>query len=346
VYLKLKQVKTQNIVAARSLADSTVGVVYIIVIDANGTIDTLREIPITDWSSVVGPKYIVQRNVDVTLPAKYDGDTVRLGYYNIYTNPSNYYSTVLGRYHEKQYSGFIYSAYDSASFAGNGYLYSALAIVKNTHDSIVAFTTDLDTVTAKVGNFSFDSTRFGAGILSVSQDTLIIPWYAFNVVNGTSVTAYMSVVKVKDSTVVLDTLLVDSALTGHVWNTGDGSITNILDSAHFINPGYKTIGADTLNMDVVSAYAVIEVDTAFDSLALTYYGYRAPYAYDGVKVYNTKHFQVGTDTANFDHIVALRAEPASRQSTSLFLNDVNYQVTKFSLSRFYLVRRGVAVYYK
>jgi hypothetical protein len=204
VYLKLKQIKTQSMVAARSMVDSTVGVVYIIVTDPNGTVDTLREVSVTDWSAVIGTKYIVQRNVDVVIPTQYDGDTVKCGYYNIYTNPANYYSTVLGRYHAKQYSGFVYSAYDSASFAGNGYLYSALAIVKNAHDSVVAFTTDLDTVTAKVGNFGFDSTRFGTGILSVRADSLTIPWYAFNVTNGTSVTAYKSVVKVKTTDTASD----------------------------------------------------------------------------------------------------------------------------------------------
>jgi hypothetical protein len=285
IFVRLNYFWQEPQIASRSLSDTTLGTVYFIVNDPSNEIvnDTLTEIPVTNWIGVLGPKYIVGRNVDVTVPNAFVGDTVKVGWFNTYTNPSNYYSIVLGNPNGVDYSGFVYTAYDSASYGNNEYLYSAVSIIKH-GDSVVAFS--------------------------------------------------------------LDTLLVDSALTGHVWNTGDGSITNILDSAHFINPGYKTIGADTLSMDVVSAYAVIEVDTAFDSLALTYYGYRAPYAYDGVKVYNTKHFQVGTDTANFDHIVALRAEPASRQSTSLFLNDVNYQVTKFSLSRFYLVRRGVAVYYK
>jgi len=191
------------------------------VTDPNGNTDTLREIPVTSWTSVLGTQYVVQRNVDVTIPTAYDNDTVKVGWYNIYTDPSNYYSTVLGRFHAKQYSGFVYTAYDSASFAGNSYLYSALAIVKNSHDSIVAFTTDLDTVTAKVGNFSFDSTRFGTGILSVQADSLTIPWYAFNVTNGTSVTAYKSVVKTLDSTVIWIDTVKDSTPTGRGWGVGD-----------------------------------------------------------------------------------------------------------------------------
>jgi len=214
IFVRLNHSGNSMNVASRRLVDSTLGTVYFIVNDpSNGVVnDTLVEIPVTNWIGVLGPKYIVGRNVDVTVPNAFVGDTVKVGWFNVYTNPSNYYSTVLGRSYSGSYSGFVYTAYDSASFGNNSYLYSAVSIIKH-GDSVVAFSKDLDTVTAKVGNFKFDSSRFVTKILSDLDTTLTIPWYAFSL-NGTSVSLYSSVVKHLDSTVVLDTQVVNADTTG------------------------------------------------------------------------------------------------------------------------------------
>ena len=274
VALKLHGNGTRNLVAgsARAMTDSSAdsGVVYIIVTDPNGNTDTLREIPVTSWTSVLGTQYVVQRNVDVTIPTAYDNDTVKVGWFNVYTNPSNYYSTVLGRFHAKQYSGFVYTAYDSASFAGNSYLYSALAVVKNSHDSVVAFTTDLDTVTAKVGNFSFDSTRFGTGILSVSADSLTIPWYAFNVTNGTSVTAYKSAVKTLDSntfyTISLDSTWLDTNFYKIITTTSIQQSVKLSDSTKLKISFTSADGDTTYELD--SVFVTFESTGGIDTAGL------------------------------------------------------------------------------
>jgi len=214
VFVRLNHSGNSMNVASRRLVDSTLGTVYFIVNDpSNGVVnDTLVEIPVTNWIGVLGPKYIVGRNVDVTVPNAFVGDTVKVGWFNVYTNPSNYYSTVLGRSYSGSYSGFVYTAYDSASFGNNSYLYSAVSIIKH-GDSVVAFSKDLDTVTAKVGNFKFDSSRFVTKILSDLDTTLTIPWYAFSL-NGTSVSLYSSVVKHLDSVVTFDTITTKEDTTG------------------------------------------------------------------------------------------------------------------------------------
>ena len=282
VFVRLNHSGTSLNVASRSLSDSTLGHVYFIVNDpSNGVInDTLTEIPITNWISVLGPKYIVGRNVDVTVPNAFVGDTVKVGWFNVYTNPSNYYSTVLGRSYSGDYSGFIYTAYDSASFGNNSYLYSAVSIIKH-GDSVVAFSKDLDTVTAKVGNFKFDSTRFTNKILSALDTTLTIPWYAFSV-NGTSVALYQSVVKHLDST----TTYSDSLITNG-WHGGRGLQLNGEFSWTYLNDSLLKFLDTTILNDTTTIITLDSLKisyTSSDSIDTVYYQL---YQYPGTNNYDT-----------------------------------------------------------
>lgn len=274
-YLKLIDVSTDKILALRQSADSvsfdsTKKVIYYVIVSDSGRVDTLREIKITSWSDILPTSYVVQRNVDVTIPAKYDRNIVKVGYYNVKVNPSNYYSIELGRYSKCKYSGFVYSAYDSASYAGNGYLYSALAVINNSNDSVIAFSRDLDTVTAKVGNFSFDSTQFVNGIVSVRQDSLTVPWYAFNVKNGTSITAYHSVVKTLDSIVKDTAHTIDSSFVGKAWEVFHLDSTHLtvrlykIDTNNIRARFIKIVDGDSVKYELDSVYVVI---TSKDSVS-------------------------------------------------------------------------------
>lgn len=215
--------KAARFIAARSLADTVKPMVNIIVNDT----DTLRSIPVTSWSGVLPTSYVVQRNVSVTLPVKYAGMDVIVGYFNTTLNPGTYASVTLGRYSWVNNSGFIYSAYDSAAYANASYLYSAVAIVKH-KDSVVAFSNVIDTVTAKVGNIGFDS---GVFIGSLRTDSAFMrPWWTSEIPNGTNILLVKGkdVVISRDSTMKFDT-------TVHV--TGTIKLDSISSSAVLIKVG-------------------------------------------------------------------------------------------------------------
>jgi hypothetical protein len=280
VALKLHGNGTRNLVAgsARAMTDSSAdsGVVYIIVTDPNGNTDTLREIPVTSWTSVLGTQYVVQRNVDVTTPYALAGDIVKVGWYNIYTNPSNYYSIRLGNPNDSAYSGFIYTAYDSASYGSNAYLFSAIALIENSKDSVVAFSKDVSTITSLVGNFSFAPTRFVNGIISVTGDSLTVPWYAFNISNGDSVTAYKSVVKTLDSTASWKDSLIVTDSSGWFLTNSNGSLPAMTYRDTTYKIGDTTYHTSLDSVDVhftggspVDTFYLIGVNIANDGLMIT-----------------------------------------------------------------------------
>lgn len=267
IYTRLRTNNTN--IATRSMVDSTpvLGLVVFIIIDSDGKSDTLAENPITSWSSVIPTKFVVSRNVDVTVPVKYDRDTVKVGWWNTHTNPSQYFSIVLGRSYKSQYSGIIFTAFDSASYGSDEYLYSAVAIIKH-GDSVVAFTKDLDTVTAKVGNFKFDSTRFANKIVSHPlADTAIIPWYSFTV-NKSSVNVALNKVMTLDSVITYSDSLFDS--TASKFRTVVQTRDSLLQIYTFFDTSYDyrtvqlegseltTVELDSVRIEYVPDYSTVD----------------------------------------------------------------------------------------
>ena len=188
--------------AGRTLADSILDEVHVVVHDT----DTLQSIPVTSWSGILPTSYIVQRNISATLPIRYSGSNVYAGYYNTQINPGVYSSVQLGRAFGTSYSGFIYTAYDSAEYANASYLYSAVVIVRTANDSVLAFSDSVATVTARLGDIPhFDSTHF---VTKLRTDSAAIrPWWTATVPNGTDLLLIRGrdVIVSRDSTMVFDT---------------------------------------------------------------------------------------------------------------------------------------------
>lgn len=358
-YLKLIDISMNKTLAFRqavdsSTFDSTKKVIYYVIVSDSGRVDTLREVKIINWNDILPTSYVVQRNVDVTIPAKYDRNIVKVGYYNVKVNPSNYYSIELGRYSKCKYSGFVYSAYDSASYAGNGYLYSALAVINNDKDSVIAFSRDLDTVTAKVGNFSFDSTQFVNGIVSVHQDSLIVPWYAFNVTNGTSITAYHSVVKTLDS-VVKDTVhIIDSAHVGIVFDTFMIDSTHLVINLNNIDTNYlrnrfsKYVLDDSIRYELDSVYVNIDSKDSVNSrveLTFPYKPLRPGFVIQG-SIVNNVVLGKGSNVTKFK----TTSEWVTPQVSTGGSSKIGYEISIFggrtTLTSVSLVYKTIRKYYK
>jgi len=358
-YLKLIDVSTDKILALRQSADSvafdsTKKVIYYVIVSDSGRVDTLREVKITSWSDILPTSYVVQRNVDVTIPAKYDRNTVKVGYYNVKVNPSNYYSIELGRYSKCKYSGFVYSAYDSASYAGNGYLYSALVVISNSKDSVIAFSRDLDTVTAKVGNFSFDSTQFVNGIISIRQDSLTVPWYAFNVENGTSITAYHSVVKTLDS-IVKDTVhIIDSAHVGVAFDTIMIDSTHLvinlnnIDTNNLRNRFSKYVLDDSIRYELDSVYVNIDSKDSVNSrieLTFPYKPVRPGFVIQG-SIINSVVLHKGSNVSKFKTTYEWVTPQASAGGSSKIGYEISIFGGRTTLTSVSLVYKTTRKYYK
>lgn len=211
IYTRLRNVG-KNVLAARYMDTGFVvgSVVFIVTTcDSICRTDTLTEIPVTKWDTILNTKYVVQRNIKVTVPFRFSPDTVKCGWYNIYTNPKNYYTVSLSNYKARRYSAYVYSSYDSISYGSDAYLYSAVVILKK-KDSVIAFSDSIARVTARTGDIEFDSTELVNKIVSKPlADTAIIPWYSFTV-NKSSVNVALNKVMTLDSVITYYDSLFDS----------------------------------------------------------------------------------------------------------------------------------------
>lgn len=277
-YVRLRQstqIMNTNQIAHRAAADTSkfVGNIVFGVSTCTGNIcrfDTLTETPITSWDTVLPTKYVVQRNVAVTVPRKFVVDTIKVGWYNVLTNPKNYYTITLGNYSKNKYSGFIYSVYDSSSYGKDAYLYDAVVILKR-RDTVIAFSDTSAYVTARTGDIEFDSADLVSRIIKrPASDTAIIPWYAV-AVNKSVVNVTLTKVLHRDSTVTFSTIKLDSALLKKDKN---GSYHKDNDKSAAL--GYSSYEGDTLMnhwshslSDTVFSDEYIEVVT-LDSFKVSY----------------------------------------------------------------------------
>jgi hypothetical protein len=146
----VKQYEESLVAAARSMGVNDT--LYIVVGD-----DTLREVPITSWDTILPPNYVVQMNVGVTVPLSNVSNTVQVVWWD---NDSIANVIDLGKAStsDQKYSGYIYTVYDDVAFRTNAHLYS-LFVRTRTNDSIKSYTAILD-VKAIVGDLTFAETEF------------------------------------------------------------------------------------------------------------------------------------------------------------------------------------------
>ena len=168
--------------------------------------DTIREIPINSWSSVLPTNYVVQRNIGAQVPPQWAGSKLEAVWW---TNDSIASVITLGQgTSTTKYSGYIYSVYDDSMYAASSHLYWLFVRAKNTKDSLLAYTNTTD-VNARVGDLSYDTTQF---VVNKSYRTL-----GWSLVPADSSVSYYAktrtVIMHLDSTVRLDTVVLDSAYT-------------------------------------------------------------------------------------------------------------------------------------
>jgi len=173
---------------AGRVSEATTDTVRIIVGD-----DTLKEIPLVSWDSVLPTNYIVQRNIAVHVPARYAGNTVQAVWWD---NDSIARVLTLGNgTSQSKYSGFVYSIYDNNEYVNNAYLYSIFVRVKNLSDSVVGYSS-VSKVRAITGDLDYDSTQINKVYSYITYNYTQVP-------SDSVVTKYMSV---KKKTLKIDTL--------------------------------------------------------------------------------------------------------------------------------------------
>lgn len=221
-------------VAARSYSISDT--LYIVV---NG--DTLREVPVTSWDTVLPPNYIVQRNVGVTV-SDYQ-NMVQVVWWN-----SDSIAHVLDLGHAStdpsKFSGYIYTAYSDADFKVNAHLYN-LFVRTRTVDSIKSYTQVLD-VKAKVGDLTFSPSDFKENTYYSTAGYSLTP-------NDSSISNYteksISMVYVTDRDTLDSTLVLDSSsFVKFVRDTAknDSGFSGVIRISNTrINPSVHAVSVDT-----------------------------------------------------------------------------------------------------
>lgn len=215
--------------ATRSFDDGSVIDTARIIVDG----DTLREVPLTSWSTVLPTNYVVQRNIGVTV-----GNTTDVLEAVWWTSDSIANTIQLGKDGINR-SGFIYTVYDDSMYARDAHLYWLFVRVKtsgannaNGADSILKYS-DVHDVTAKSGDQSFDASKFEANTRIKTLGYSLVP-------QDSSVRVYAmtrTVVMVLDSIVKLDTIASDASseftwyISGKTLSAFDGSV----DSGTFVN---------------------------------------------------------------------------------------------------------------
>jgi hypothetical protein len=218
--------------ATRSFDDGSVIDTARIIVDG----DTLREVPLTSWSTVLPTNYVVQRNIGVKV-----GNTTDVLEAVWWTNDSIANTIQLGKDGVNR-SGFIYTVYDDSMYARDAHLYWLFVRVKtsgannaNGADSILKYS-DVHDVTAKSGNQSFDASKFEVNTRIKTLGYSLVP-------QDSSVRVYTmtrTVVMVLDSIVKLDTI---EMLNN---DTAAQNVFNIPLS--FVRDTLRNIYGDTVNL--------------------------------------------------------------------------------------------------
>lgn len=202
-FTSLKQYTYNDYVGAARSMDVT-DTLYIVV---SG--DTLREVPIASWDTILPPNYVVQRNVGVTVPASRASDVVQVVWWN---NDSIANVLDLGKAstNNQKYSGYIYTVYDDVAFRLNSSLYS-LFVRTRKNDSIKSYTGILD-VKARVGDLTFGENEFKLNTIHSTAGYSLTP-------NDSNVATFnltktVSMEYVTDST--FDTLTYDSSFYRYI----------------------------------------------------------------------------------------------------------------------------------
>jgi len=136
--------------AAARAASAALDTAYIIVGN-----DTLKEIPITSWNTIIPEKYIVQRNVAVTVPTKYTKGDVQFVYWD---NDSIAHAVGVPKTSGLKHSAYVYTYYDSASFTNHDTVFSWFARIK-VNDSVKTGTA-INKLTYDAGDVVVDSSDF------------------------------------------------------------------------------------------------------------------------------------------------------------------------------------------
>jgi hypothetical protein len=230
-------------VLGRVASDSILDTVKIIVAG-----DTMVEIPVTSWKSVLPTNYIVQRNVGCVIPNNYIGSTVQAVYWD---NDSIASVLNLGKTTSKnKFSGFIYTAYNDSQFINQLSIYSLFVRIKK-NDSVVA-NTEVTDVTAEVGNLDYDSTQFENVKSYIKYLYTVIP-------NDSNVKNYMDTIRKE--------LVVDTTFDTVRYSFTDTN--NVTIPYFFSDTTMYSTEDSSLNMyGISSILKVMKVDTVSSSLTI------------------------------------------------------------------------------
>ena len=167
--------------ATSATVGTAVGYAYIIVGN-----DTLKEIPVLNWNSIIPEKYIVQHNVGVTVPTRYTKGDVQFVYWD---NDSIAHAVGVPKTSGLKHSAYVYTYYDSSSFTNHDTIFSWFARIKM-HDSVKTGTA-INKLTYDAGDVVIDSSDFSSAVFVTeyyktipSGDTLR------EYVSGTAATTY------------------------------------------------------------------------------------------------------------------------------------------------------------
>lgn len=250
----------RNAVSARALANDT-GIADTVRIVIGK--DTLREIPVNSWANILPTNYIVQRNISAVVKDSFAQSKLEAVWWS---NDSIAHVMELGKATTTtKYSGYIYSVYDDSMFAAKAPLYSLLVRIRSTTsssvDSIKAASNTV-IVTAITGDLGFDADqfvsfnrRFIVGSALTPRDSSVSLW-------SSTKTLIMKL----DTSIVIDTMVLDSAHTGINWI----SIQRSFDSTGNYVSGDSTVLKGNAVMNLQASDRSKTKGTAKYSLNLKY----------------------------------------------------------------------------
>jgi len=248
---------------AGRVSEATTDTVRIIVGD-----DTLKEIPLVSWDSVLPTNYIVQRNIAVHVPARYAGNTVQAVWWD---NDSIARVLTLGNgTSQSKYSGFVYSIYDNNEYVNNAYLYSIFVRVRNLSDSVVGYSS-VSKVRAITGDLDYDSTQINKVYSYITYNYTQVP-------SDSVVTKYMSV---KKKTLKIDTLY-DTIEVSNFTSNGNNAFT---------------VEPDVIKLDSIEHYATD--DSTFEYSYKNALKFYSDTSILGMIVYFKVDARIPNDSINF-----------------------------------------------
>jgi hypothetical protein len=254
--------KASSRVAARSTATTAIAALdtaYIIVGN-----DTLKEIPITSWNSVIPEKYIVQRNVAVTVPTKYTKGDVQFVYWD---NDSIAHAVGVPKTSGLKHSAYVYTYYDSTAFTNHDTVFSWFARIK-LHDSVKTGTA-INKLTYDAGDIVVDSSDFQTNVFTVG-------YYKY-IPAGDTVNEYTSpAVEAKYEASIGDTQLVYTiADTTSSKDTSNAIYIEQSIRHAYLDTTYSTDGLNTMRIqhipnDVTVRASIPAFDSTVDSVIVQF----------------------------------------------------------------------------